>query len=177
VNVKTQPYCIDRKQNSGGAPPVARRLPVGEFGTQHVQRIASLLSVARIETDKPPSSNAMKTTGRNKAGPLSATSLSAGHVPASQVPPSPAAPEPPPRKRKRKSTAPRGPRIADPAVAAIYAEAKTKVIAYRSAKASGKILHTILTKRLAQLTPLDKEKLFDALKPIVTPALPIPPTV
>ena len=82
------------------------------------------------------------------------------------------APPQPKPSRKRRSTSPRSPRVLDPGVAAIHAEAKAKVAEYRRAQASGGILKTIIDKRLAQLTDNDRQKLYDALKELVTPALP-----
>jgi hypothetical protein len=63
----------------------------------------------------------------------------------------------------RKKKGPSKPRVIDPGIASIHAEAKAKVAEYRKLTASGRILKTILEKRLAQLTPGDKQKLFDEL--------------
>lgn len=71
----------------------------------------------------------------------------------------------------RKKKEPSKPRVIDPGIAAIHAEARAKVAEYRKLTASGRILKTILEKRLAQLTPLDKQKLFDALAGTCTPKL------
>ena len=69
-----------------------------------------------------------------------------------------------PKVRKPKSKkGPSKPRVIDPGIASIHAEAKAKVAEYRKLTASGRILKTILEKRLAQLTPGDKQKLFDEL--------------
>ena len=67
-----------------------------------------------------------------------------------------------PRAAKNKKSPPK-PRFIDPGIAAIHAEAKAKVAEYRKLTASGRILKTILDKRLAQLTQDDRQKLFDAL--------------
>ena len=63
------------------------------------------------------------------------------------------------------------PRVIDPGIAAIHAEAKQKVAEYRKTSASGRLLKTILEKRLAQLTVDDRQKLFDTLSGEFTPKL------
>lgn len=74
-------------------------------------------------------------------------------------------------RASRKKKGPSKPRVINPGIAAIHAEAKAKVAEYRKLTASGRILKTILEKRLAQLTPDDKQKLFDELTATCTPKL------
>ncbi len=86
-----------------------------------------------------------------------------------------AAPVAAPPKVKKK-TAPaqkpaRTPRKIDAGIAAIHAEAKEKVAEYRKMGASGRILKTIVGKRLAQLTTGDRQELFDELAKTCTPIL------
>lgn len=76
-------------------------------------------------------------------------------------------------KKKRAPKAPRAPRVIDPQVLKIRQEASQKVKDYHKSQASGRILKTILDKRIPQLTRQDQERLFDELKAIVTPALPL----
>jgi hypothetical protein len=71
----------------------------------------------------------------------------------------------------RKKRGPSKPRVIDPGIAAIHAEAKAKVVEYRKLGASGRILKTILEKQLAQLTAEDRQKLFDELRGSCTPKL------
>ena len=71
-----------------------------------------------------------------------------------------------PVKRK-----PSKPRVIDPGIAAIHAEAKARVAEYRKLSRSGRILKTILEKRLAQLTAGDQQALFDKLGLTCTPKL------
>jgi hypothetical protein len=66
---------------------------------------------------------------------------------------------------------PSKPRVIDPGIAAIHAEAKARVVEYRKMGASGRILKTIIGKRLAQLTGIDKQALFDELAKTCTPKL------
>ena len=76
--------------------------------------------------------------------------------------------KPRPASAKRK---PSKPRVIDPGIAAIHAEAKAKVAEYRKRTASGRILKTIVEKRLAQLTGIDKQVLFDELAKTCTQIL------
>ena len=66
---------------------------------------------------------------------------------------------------------PSKPRVIDPGIAAIHAEAKARVAEYRKLSRSGRILKTILEKRLAQLTAGDQQALFDKLGLTCTPKL------
>ena len=63
------------------------------------------------------------------------------------------------------------PRVIDPGISAIHAEARAKVAEYRKTCSSSRIFQTIIGKRLAQLTQDDKQKLFDALAGTCTPKL------
>jgi hypothetical protein len=74
-------------------------------------------------------------------------------------------------RASRKKKGPSKPRVIDPGIAAIHAEAKAKVVEYRKLGASGRILKTILEKQLAQLTAEDRQKLFDELRGSCTPKL------
>lgn len=74
-------------------------------------------------------------------------------------------------RASRKKKGPSKPRVIDPGIMAIHAEAKAKVAEYRKLTASGRILKTIVEKRLAQLTQDDRHKLFDALAGTCTPKL------
>jgi hypothetical protein len=91
------------------------------------------------------------------------------------VQPKPAAPITAAPKGKKKSAPAkkpaRTPRKIDPGIAAIHAEAKAKVAEYRKMSASGRILKTIIGKRLAQLTAKDRQELFDELSKTCTPIL------
>ena len=73
--------------------------------------------------------------------------------------------------RKRKAATPRAPRVIDPGIAAIHTAAKAEVLNYRRKQASARLLATIITKRLAQLTTEDRNKLADALCDSTTPTL------
>ena len=73
--------------------------------------------------------------------------------------------------RVRARKAPSKPRVIDPGIAAIHAEARAKVAEYRKTCSSSRIFQTIIGKRLAQLTQDDKQKLFDALAGTCTPKL------
>jgi len=80
----------------------------------------------------------------------------------------------PPKGKKRPAPAKkpaRTPRKIDAGIAAIHAEAKKKVEEYRKVGASGRILKTIIGKRLAQLTTGDCQELFDELAKTCTPIL------
>ena len=68
---------------------------------------------------------------------------------------------------------PRAPRKVDPAVEAIRAEARDKIKALAGSRASNKILQTIVSKRLAQLTQVHRQALFDELAKTCTASLPI----
>lgn len=76
------------------------------------------------------------------------------------------------KRAKRKATA-RLPRVNDPGIVKLREQHAQRVSDYRQKSASARILKTILEKRLAQLTMVDKETLFDALRLCVTPGLPI----
>jgi hypothetical protein len=76
-----------------------------------------------------------------------------------------------PGKKKRTKTV-RAPRNIDAGIAAIHAEAKAKVSAYRREKSGERILRVIVEKRLDKLTYAQKQILFDMLAKIFTPALP-----
>ena len=76
-----------------------------------------------------------------------------------------------PKRKRRVPTAERKPRRIDPGIAAIHWEANEKVKVYRNTIRSMKIRETIVNKRLSQLTQLDREKLMDALLPMVSPPL------
>ena len=81
-------------------------------------------------------------------------------------------PESKPKQRSIKPTRkPSKPRVIDPGIAAIHAEAKARVVEYRKMGASERILKTIIGKRLAQLTAIDKQALFDELAKTCTPKL------
>ena len=81
-------------------------------------------------------------------------------------------PESKPKQRSIKPTRkPSKPRVIDPGIAAIHAKAKLKVEEYRKLSRSGRILKTILEKRLAQLTAGDQQALFDKLGLTCTPKL------
>ena len=67
-------------------------------------------------------------------------------------------------KKKRKARVPRAPRVLDPGIQAIHDAAKLDVKNYRRKQASAKLLATIVTKRLPQLTQDDRNKLADALR-------------
>ena len=77
-----------------------------------------------------------------------------------------------PRKRKARRVA-SGPRVFDPAIIELRAEHAIKVAKQIAKRASAKILATIVTKRLVQLTDEDRGRLFDTLSPRVTPPLPL----
>ena len=63
----------------------------------------------------------------------------------------------------------RAPRVVDPAVEAIRAEARDKIKALAGSRASNKILQTIVSKRLAQLTQEHRQALFNELAKTCTP--------
>jgi hypothetical protein len=65
----------------------------------------------------------------------------------------------------------RAPRVIDPAVESIRAEAKAKIKALAGARASNGILQTIIAKRLPQLTLEHKQVLFDELAKTCVPSL------
>ena len=80
----------------------------------------------------------------------------------------------PVKKAAQKKTAvkkTRAPRVVDPAIEAIRAECRAKIKALAGSRASNKILQTIVTKRLAQLTPEHRQALFDELAKTCTPVL------
>lgn len=76
----------------------------------------------------------------------------------------PKAQEPIIPKKKRAAKHARLPRTIDPEVTAIRKEATSKVKELHRARASARLLKTILEKRLAKLTQQDRESLFDYLK-------------
>jgi anthranilate/para-aminobenzoate synthase component I len=65
----------------------------------------------------------------------------------------------------------RTPRTVSPEVEAIRAEARAKISALHNSMGSGKILQTIITKRLPAMTPAHRQELFDVLAHEFTPAL------
>jgi hypothetical protein len=80
-------------------------------------------------------------------------------------------PAPKPAKARRKPAKARAPRNIDAGIAAIHAEAKRKVAAYRKEKASDRMLRVILEKRLPHMTAAAKQALFDTLAKSCTPDL------
>jgi hypothetical protein len=81
----------------------------------------------------------------------------------------------PVKKAALKKTPPitktRKPRTIDPAVEAIRAEARDKIKSLAGSRASNRILQTIVSKRLAQLTPEHKQALYDELAKTCTQKL------
>lgn len=73
--------------------------------------------------------------------------------------------------RKRKTTAPRKPRVKDPGILAIEQEMAAKKALYRVAKASGRILKRITDNLLPRLTQEDAAKLAEVVNAVATPAL------
>lgn len=69
------------------------------------------------------------------------------------------------KRIKRGPIAPRKPRVVDPAIAAINAEAAAKRKAHKQALASGKVYNRIV-KWCERLTNLDKQKLVDSFAEI-----------
>ena len=65
----------------------------------------------------------------------------------------------------------RTPRTVSPEVEAIRAEARAKIKALHGALASGKILETILCKRLPAMTTKHRQSLFDILGQEFTPKI------
>lgn len=79
--------------------------------------------------------------------------------------------KPPTKKIDPAKKSARTPRKIDPGIAAIHAKAKEEVAQYRKTTASGRILKTIIKKRLAQLTLEDRQRLLDELAKTCTPPL------
>ncbi len=65
--------------------------------------------------------------------------------------------------RKRRATAPRAPRVLDPGVQAIKAEAAAKIRDYHKSQASARVLKNIVEKQLPRLVDAEREKLIQTL--------------
>ena len=87
-----------------------------------------------------------------------------------------AAAKPQPISRLTKTKKPakaKTPRVIDPEIQRLRDEHNEAVKALHDKRRSAGILKTIIDKRLSQMTLNDRTQLFDALREIVTPALPM----